>query len=47
MNMVGELPGYGKVRFQPTGIYNNLSLLQVKDKYKVVYERKNSHGFCV
>jgi hypothetical protein len=31
-NLVGDLPGYGKVWFNPNGIANILSLLRVKEQ---------------
>jgi hypothetical protein len=37
MSQMGTLPGYGKVWYEPNGIANIVSLLQVKERYHVRY----------
>jgi hypothetical protein len=47
-NMVGDLPGYGKVWFHPNGIANILSLARVKEQgYHVTYNSNNGNKFLI
>jgi hypothetical protein len=44
---VGDLCGYGPVRFHKNGIANILSLARVKEKYCVTYNSTNGNEFQV
>ena len=46
-NLVGDLPGYGPVWFDPRAIANVLSLKLVKEKYHIEYNSKKDNGFVV
>ena len=46
-NLVGDLPGYGPVWFDPRAIANVLSLKLVKEKYHIEYNSKKGNGFVV
>ena len=46
-NLVGDLPGYGTVWFDPSAITNILSLKRVRSKYKVTYENGTEAFFAV
>ena len=46
-NLVGDLPGYGPVWFNPRAIANVLSLKLVKEKYHVQYNSETEDGFVV
>ena len=46
-NLVGNLPGYGPVWFNPRAIANVLSLKLVKEKYHVEYNSEKEDGFVV
>ena len=46
-NLVGDLPGYGPVWFDPRAIANVLSLKLIKEKYHIEYNSKNGNGFVV
>ena len=46
-NLVGELPGYGPVWFDPRAIANVLSLKLVKEKYHIQYNSNEDDGFVV
>ena len=46
-NLVGDLPGYGPVWFDPRAIANVLSLKLVKEKYHVEYNSEKEDGFVV
>ena len=46
-NLVGTLPGYGPVWFDPKAITNILSLKLVKEKYQVTYDSNGEDGFVV
>ena len=46
-NLVGDLPGYGPVWFDPRAIANVLSLKLVKDKYHIEYNSNKDDGFVV
>ena len=46
-NLVGDLPGYGPVWFDPRAIANVLSLKLVKEKYHIEYSSKKGDGFVV
>ena len=46
-NLVGDLPGYGPVWFDPRAIANVLSLKLVKEKYHVQYDSETEDGFVV
>ena len=37
-NLVGDLPGYGTVWYNPKAIVNRLSLRQVRDRYHISYD---------
>ena len=46
-NLVGDLPGYGSVWFDPRAIANVLSLKLVKEKYHIEYNSEKGDGFVV
>jgi Zinc knuckle len=46
-NMVGDLPGYGTVWYDPNSIANILSLKRVASKYRVQYDSENGGKFIV
>ena len=46
-NLVGDLPGYGPVWFDPRAIANVLSLKLVKEKYHIQYNSNKDDGFVV
>ena len=46
-NLVGDLPGYGPVWFDPRAIANVLSLKLVKEKYHIEYNSAKDDGFVV
>ena len=46
-NLVGDLPGYGPVWFDPRAIANVLSLKLVKEKYHIEYNSNKDNGFVV
>ena len=46
-NLVGDLPGYGPVWFDPRAIVNVLSLKLVKEKYHIEYNSNKEDGFVV
>ena len=46
-NLVGDLPGYGPVWFDPRAIANVLSLKLVKEKYHIEYNSNKVDGFVV
>jgi hypothetical protein len=46
-SMVGDLPGYGTVWYDPNSIANILSLKRVASKYKVKYDSENGGLFIV
>ena len=46
-NLVGDLPGYGPVWFDPRAIANVLSLKLVKEKYHIEYNSDKDDGFVV
>ena len=46
-NLVGDLPGYGPVWFDPRAIANVLSLKLVKEKYHIQYNSNEDDGFVV
>ncbi len=46
-NLVGDLPGYGTVWYDPEAIANILSLKRVKEKYHVVYDSTVNGVFTV
>ena len=46
-NLVGDLPGYGPVSFDPRAIANVLSLKLVKEKYHIEYDSNKDNGFVV
>ena len=46
-NLVGDLPGYGPVWFDPRAIANVLSLKLVKEKYHIEYNSNKDEGFVV
>ena len=45
--LVGDLPGYGPVWFDPRAIANVLSLKLVKEKYHIEYNSEKDDGFVV
>ena len=47
MNLIGDLPGYGMVLFDPKAIANILSLKIVQSRYHAVYNSKEGKGFIV
>ena len=46
-NLVGDLPGYGPVWFDPRAIANVLSLKLVKERYHIEYDSQKDDGFVV
>jgi Zinc knuckle len=47
-DMVGELPGYGTVWYQPNGIANILSLVRLRQQvYVITYSSENDNAFTV
>ena len=46
-NLVGDLPRYGPVWFDPRAIVNVLSLKLVKEKYHIEYNSAKGDGFVV
>jgi hypothetical protein len=46
-DMVGNLPGYGKVWYHPNGIANILSLARVKDEHQVTFDSAGDNKFVV
>ena len=46
-NLIGDLPGYRPVWFNPRAIANVLSLKLVKDKYHIQYNSNGDEGFVV
>ena len=46
-NLIGQLPGYGKVWFHPEGIANILSLHNLTKKFRVTFDSANEDGFVV
>jgi N-acetylmuramoyl-L-alanine amidase len=46
-NMVGDLPGYGEVWYNPNGIANILSLARVKEKHQVTFDSAGGNKFVV
>jgi hypothetical protein len=47
MNMIGDLPGYGTVWYDPKSIANILSLKRDIDKYSVAFDSKHGGSFIV
>jgi len=47
MNKKGDLKYYGMVWYHPNGIANILSLYNVKQKNKVMYDNSRREGFIV
>jgi hypothetical protein len=45
--LVGDLPGYGTVWYDPKAIAKILSLNNVKSKYQVLYNSIGNGSFCV
>ena len=46
-NLIGDLPGYRPVWFDPRSIANVLSLKLVKEKYRIEYNSNGDEGFVV
>ena len=46
-DLIGDLPGYGTVWFDPQAIANVLSLQLVKKKYHISYDSNDKNGFIV
>jgi hypothetical protein len=47
-NLIGDLPGYGKVWYHPNGIANILSLKRVKTRgHRVTYDSSKANEFHV
>jgi hypothetical protein len=46
-NMVGDLPEYGEVWYNPNGIANILSLARVKEKHCVAFDSAGGNKFVV
>ena len=46
-NMMGDLPGYGPVWYNPDGIANILSLSRVGEKYRITYDSGADAGFKI
>ena len=47
VTMVGDLPGYGTVWYDPKSIANILSLKRVTEKYHVAFDSENGGSFIV
>ena len=47
VNMMGNLPGYGKVWYYPHGIANILSLFKVAQRFHIQYDNVKSSSFFV
>ena len=45
--LVGDLPGYGVVYYEPKGIANILSLARVKDRFQVTFDSSSGNTFVV
>ena len=45
MGRVGNLPGYGTVWYELTGIANFLLMLRTTNKFRVVFDRKGGNCF--
>jgi hypothetical protein len=45
--MVGDLPGYGTIRYDPKSIANILSLKCVAKKYHIAFDSKSGGSFIV
>jgi len=45
--IVGDLPGYGEVWLYEKGIANILSLLRVKERYRITYDSHGGNKFIV
>ena len=43
VDRVGDLPGYGTVWYEPTGIANILSMLRATKKFRVVFESEGGN----
>ena len=46
-NMMGMLPGYGEVWYDPNAIANILSLKRVKEEHRVTYDSVEENAFVV
>ena len=46
-NYVGDLPGYGMVWYHEEGIANILSLVKVKERYRVTFDSGSTNEFIV
>ena len=45
VNQVGDMPGYGTVWYEPTGIANVLSMSRVTSKYQMEFYSKGGNFF--
>ena len=45
MDRIGELPGYGTVWFEPTGIANILSMSRATKKFRVIFDSEGGNFF--
>ena len=46
MDRVGDLPGYGTVWYEPTGIANILSMSRATKKFRVVFDIEGGNFLC-
>jgi hypothetical protein len=47
MNLIGDLPGYGEVWYNPQDIANILSLSKVEAQHHITYDSATDDGFVV
>ena len=47
VDRIGEIPGYGTVWYEPTGIANILSMSRVKNKFRVIFDSEVGNCFKV
>ena len=45
VDRIGELPGYGTVWYEPTGIANILSMLRATKKFRVIFDSEGGNLF--
>ena len=45
VDRIGELPGYGTVWYEPTGIANILSMSRATKKFRVIFDSEGSNFF--
>ena len=45
VDRIGDLPGYGTVWYEPTGIVNILSMLRATKKFRVIFDSEGGNCF--